>query len=227
MAATFQKIEPVSKKARIVQILRDAIISGDIQAGEQIIEGKVAQQLGVGQGLIREALIELEHHGFVQRTPFSGTQVTQLTFEDALQIFEMRIELEPLAFFLAGQRAAAEDLQALRQLAEKAKAASQAEDLGPFFGRHLEFRKKIWALSGNRYLLQGLERIIVPLYALYLIGRSYNQEGVAQTVTHCVEHQDQILQAYVKGDAKEARKIARKFLIDTKEYLRSRPARAQ
>ena len=86
MAPTFQKIEPVSKKARIVAQLREAIISGNIQAGEQIVEGKIAQQFGVGQGLIREALIELEHHGFVQRTPFSGTQVPKLTLEDAEQI---------------------------------------------------------------------------------------------------------------------------------------------
>src|ERR1051325_9060966 len=97
MAATFQKIEPVSKKARIVAQLREAIISGTIEAGEQIVEGKIAQQFGVGQGLIREALIELEHHGFVQRTPFSGTQVSKLSSEDAQQIFDIRCALEPLA----------------------------------------------------------------------------------------------------------------------------------
>src|SRR5215470_15961050 len=119
MAATFQKIEPVSKKARIVTLLRDAIISGTLQAGEQIVEGKVAQQFGVGQGLIREALIELEHRGFVQRTPFSGTQVSKLNLEDAQQIFDIRIELEPLAFFLAGQHADDHQVAELKQLAEQ------------------------------------------------------------------------------------------------------------
>src|SRR5215472_531606 len=132
MAAIFQKIEPVSKKTRIVSLLRDAIISGAIQAGEQIVEGKVAQQFGVGQGLIREALIELEHHGFVQRTPFSGTQVPKLTLEDAEQIFEIRIELEPLAFFLAGGKAGPGDLETLKELAEKTRAACKAEDLDAF-----------------------------------------------------------------------------------------------
>src|SRR5215831_17720812 len=100
MLPTFQKIEPISKKTRIVASVREAILSGTIRCGEQIVEGKLAQQLGVGQGLIREALIELEHQGFVQRTPFAGTQVTALTIEDAKQIYDLRIELEPLAFFL-------------------------------------------------------------------------------------------------------------------------------
>src|SRR5215472_18888196 len=102
MSPTFQKIEPVSKKARVLVSLREAIVSGAIQGGDQIVEAKIAQEFGVGQGLIREALIELEHQGFVQRTPFSGTQVSKLSMEDAQQIFELRIELEPLAFFLAG-----------------------------------------------------------------------------------------------------------------------------
>src|SRR5947207_13260645 len=105
MRPVFPKIEPISKKARIVTSMREAIVSGAIKSGEQIVEGKLAQELGVGQGLIREALIELEHQGFVQRTPFAGTQVTELTIQDAQQIYDLRIELEPLAFFLAGPQA--------------------------------------------------------------------------------------------------------------------------
>ena len=84
MPPTFQKIEPISKKARIVASMRDAIVSGAIRSGEQIVEGKLAQELGVGQGLIREALIELEHQGFVQRTPYKGTTVIKLCTIDML-----------------------------------------------------------------------------------------------------------------------------------------------
>jgi DNA-binding GntR family transcriptional regulator len=221
MPPTFPKIEPVSKKARVVALVREAIISGKIQAGEQIVEGKLAQQFGVGQGLIREALIDLEHHGFVQRTPFSGTQVSKLTLDDARQIFDLRIELEPLAFFLAGQ-SAAEDLKSLQDLAEKTRASSAAEDVFAFFEHHLSFRKKVWGLSGNRYLCQSLERLVVPLYALYLIRRTYNSDGIVQTMVECVEHQDQLLQAYRSGDLEEVRKIARKFLVRMKGYLGSR-----
>jgi DNA-binding GntR family transcriptional regulator len=76
---------------------------GDLQPGDQIVEGKLAQQLGVGQGLIREALIDLEHQGFLQRSPFSWTQVPTFTNKDAEQIFEIRIRVEPLAFS-AGRR---------------------------------------------------------------------------------------------------------------------------
>ena len=91
MSRTFERIEPVSKKTRVVNLLREAILSGAVKGGEQIVEAKLAQEFGVGQGLIREALIELEHHGFVQRTPFTGTTVQTLSIEDASQIFDVRI----------------------------------------------------------------------------------------------------------------------------------------
>jgi DNA-binding GntR family transcriptional regulator len=219
MPLTFQKIEPVSKKARIVASLRDAIISGEIRSGEQIVEGKLAQQLGVGQGVIREALIELEHNGFVRRTPYAGTQVTELTLRDAQQIYDIRIELEPLAFSLAGPAANAEKISVLRELTGKAVIASKAGDLTAFFENHLTFRREVWALSGNRYLEQALERIVIPLYALYTIRQSFNLEGILQTTMDCTVHQDRILTAYERNSFEEARETARHFLISMKKYL--------
>jgi len=219
---TFERIEPVSKKTRVVSLLRQAILSGTIKGGEQIVEAKLAQEFGVGQGLIREALIELEHHGFVQRTPFTGTIVPMLTLEDAQQIFEVRIELEPLAFFLAARRASERDVAALTRIIDKTKIDAKAEDLEEFFESHLSFRKKVWELSGNRYLQQALERVVIPLYALYLIRRTYNREGIVQTLDECIEHQDRILDAFRRKDAEAGRLVARDFLVCMREYLGTR-----
>jgi DNA-binding GntR family transcriptional regulator len=222
MSPTFERIEPVSKKTRVVKMLREAILSGTIKGGEQVVEAKLAQEFGVGQGLIREALIELEHHGFVQRTPFTGTTVPTMTLEDAQQIFDVRIELEPLAFSLAATRANERDLETLNELVEKTKLEAKSEDLEGFFESHLNFRKKVWDLAGNRYVQQALERVVIPLYALYLIRRSYNREGILQTIVECIEHQDQILEAFRQKDIEAVRHGARDFLIRMKEYLGTR-----
>jgi DNA-binding GntR family transcriptional regulator len=221
-ATTFQKVEPISKKGRVVASLREAIINGLLQSGDQIVEGKIAQQFGVGQGLIREALIDLEHQGFVQRTPFSGTQVSTLDLEDAQQIFDIRIELEPLAFSLAADKATPEQVKQLETLARKAANGARAEDLDVFFDNHLAFRKQVWTIAGNRYLQQTLEKLVIPLYALYLIRRSYSREGILQTVLECIEHQDQIIHAYKIGNGEEAGRIGRDFLIRMKGYLGTR-----
>lgn len=218
MSPTFERIEPVSKKTRVLTLLRKAILSGEMKGGEQIVETKLAHQFGVGQGLVREALIELEHHGFVQRTPFSGTIVQTLTLEEALQILEVRIELEPLAFDLAVVRAIEKDVAILNELIERTKLAAETDALEEFFESHLNFRRKVWHVSGNRYIQQALERVVIPLYALYLIRRSYDREAILE----CIEHQDKVLDAFHRKDPETARLIARDFLIKMKDYLETR-----
>jgi DNA-binding GntR family transcriptional regulator len=221
----FQKVEAVSKKTRVVASLKGAILSGAIRSGEQIVEGKLAQQFGVGQGLIREALIELEHHGLVQRTPFSGTQVGRLSLEDVQQIFDIRIELEPLAVSLAGPKLTPAQVDELVELADNAKQAGKAEDLDQFFDLHLALRRRLWELSGNRHLHNTLERLVIPLYALYLIRRPDNRERQLQSLIDCIDHQDKLMEAYRTRDFDEARRVCRDFLVRMKEYLarRSQP----
>jgi DNA-binding GntR family transcriptional regulator len=45
---TFERIEQISKKSRVVTLVREAILSGRIKGGEQIVEAKLAQEFGVG-----------------------------------------------------------------------------------------------------------------------------------------------------------------------------------
>src|SRR4029434_7862062 len=181
----FERLQPVSKRTRVVATLKEAIVSGALHSGDQSVEGKLAQQLGVGRGLIREALIELEHQGFVQRSPFSSMQVTRFTNEEAEQILEMRIEVEPLAFSLAGQKISREQIAELRDLLAKAKQGAASQSLQGIFENHLAYRRAVGELSGNRLLKQILERLVAPLYAICLMRATFNRDGLFQTIQDC------------------------------------------
>lgn len=218
----FEKVQPVSKKIRVVAALKDAIVSGTLQSGDQIVEGKLAQQFGVGQGLIREALIELEHQGFVERSPFSWTQVTTLTNEDARDIFDIRIAVEPLAFELAAAKASPRDIAVLGELIERAREGSASDKLDAFFDSHLAYRRKVWELSGNRFLVRTLERLVAPLYALYLMRADFNREGLVETIGDCIAHQEKTVAAFEAGKPEEASRIARRFLEQMRDSLGSR-----
>jgi DNA-binding GntR family transcriptional regulator len=45
----FERLQLVSQRTRVVATLKEAIVSGALQSGDQIVEGKLAQQLGVGR----------------------------------------------------------------------------------------------------------------------------------------------------------------------------------
>src|SRR5688572_18638790 len=223
MDQTFQKVDASSKKTQVMSLIKNAIVTGDIQSGDHIVETKIAQQLGVGHGLIREALIELEHQGFVQRTAFSSTHVPKLTHEDALHIVDIRIQLEPLAFLLAGQNAAPKRLEEFQDLVDKARHAARIENVDLFLRHHLQFRQRIWELSGNRYLRQMLERVVMPLYALYLRVPE-NRGELEKSVMACVEHQQKIVDSFRAGDLEDAAKTAHDFLLEVKEKLQIQAA---
>src|SRR5437867_12668082 len=79
------------------QLLRDAVLAGQLKPGERLVEQKLATSLGIGQPTLREALKELEFQGFVRKSPKKGTYVTELTPEDFRQIQEVRMALEEVA----------------------------------------------------------------------------------------------------------------------------------
>ncbi|MGE0130512.1 MAG: GntR family transcriptional regulator [Blastocatellales bacterium] len=174
---TLKLIQPVSKRDQVVASFKEAILSGIIQPGESIVESRVAQQLGAGIPLVREALIELEHQGYVQKVPYKGTTVTKLEQRDVEKIFRLRIELESLAIEWAKENATPADIEDLRSITEKMKEGAQAHDLDQFYQNDLAFHRKLWEMSGNEYLVDCLERIVAPLFAFFLMKDRRERES--------------------------------------------------
>src|SRR6187431_716598 len=85
------------------QLIED-ILNGRLAPGARIVETKIAQQFGVSQGPVREALRDLELFGFVVRSPFRGTQVRKISPADLLEIYPVRAALEGVAARAAAPR---------------------------------------------------------------------------------------------------------------------------
>ena len=88
-------------RRRLATHLYDAILRAELRPGERIVEGRLARQLWVAQGSLREALQELEHQGLVTKQGNRGTFVFKLAAEDVEDIYVVRQQLEPLAARLA------------------------------------------------------------------------------------------------------------------------------
>ena len=170
-------IQPLSKKNQVVEAIKEAVLSGSIQPGDQIVESRIAQELGAGIPLVREALIELEHQGFVQKTPYKGTIVTKLGPKEIREIFQLRVELEALAVEWAKDNVTPKDIKDLRKLIEKMEQSGAGLDLDQFYQVDLEFHRKLWDMSGNPYLVGVLERMVVPLFAFFVMKTRREKES--------------------------------------------------
>ena len=203
-------IRPVSKRDQVVTSFKEAILSGTIQPGESIVESKVAQQLGAGIPLVREALIELEHQGYVQKVPYKGTTVTKLERGDVEKIFRLRVEMESLAIEWAKESVSPADIEQLRSITAKMKEGAKAHDLEQFYQNDLAFHRKLWEMSGNEYLVECLERIVAPLFAFFLMKDRRKRESY---LFSAAQH-EKIVEALPRMSGAKLRALMRESVSD-------------
>src|SRR5712692_113781 len=154
-------------RRRVAAHLHDAILHGELRPGERIVEGKLARELRVAQGTLREALQELEHQGLVTKHDNRGTFVSELTTREIEDIYIVRCALEPLAAALACERLTPEHLAQLNTQVEKMKNAGEAHDFVELLKADLDFHRLIWKLSGNGPIERALNVVCPPVFACY------------------------------------------------------------
>jgi len=164
-------VKPVGLTKQVCTILKNKIFRQELRPGDRVVELRIARDLGTGQSVVREALIELEHMGFVERVPNKGTYVTQINSADAEQIDRIRIALETLAFELIVERAGTEepDFDGPDELFAEMEEDHRRGDTAALTAHDLQFHQALWRLTGNERLCQILEALVVPIFAFYRI----------------------------------------------------------
>lgn len=106
---------------RVLDMLMEMIMSGELKMGEQLKTEDLANQLGVSRMPIREALKELEKKGLAETIPYIGTKLVKLTGEDVRQIYLARAALEPITAKYACERITDEEIRELEKIHEDYK----------------------------------------------------------------------------------------------------------
>ena len=140
--------------------IKDAIASGHYAPGQYLREEQLAKRLGVSRTPVREALRRLDAEGWVDTRPNYGVRVKAWTLQDAQEIFEARILIEPHLAGRAAQRIGADDLGRLKTLADTMLAITR-EPVTPdsteaWFAANGEFHAIITAAAGNARLDRAL-----------------------------------------------------------------------
>lgn len=181
VARTLNPVRSTSKAQEVFLTLRGAILAGDFKPGDPLKEAHLAQQLHVSQVPIREALLQLEHLGLVVRVPDKGTTVTKLTRAEMLDLLDVRVHLEDLAFRLAAKNL---DRVALKKLRDAATKFEKKVAQNDYFGSaeaDLNFHEVVWDLSGNQFLKETLDRLCISWLAFVSLHRHMTQETLQQS----------------------------------------------
>lgn len=96
--------------------LREAVTSGRYLPNERLVETVLAESLNVNRIIVRNALARLEQEGLVERERNRGARVRRITFEETLELLEVRGALEGLAARRAAEHATDGDLERLHTI---------------------------------------------------------------------------------------------------------------
>lgn len=165
---------------KVRDFLIEAILSGEFQPGERIVESSLARRLGVSQAPVREAMRDLVLMGFLQVEPYKGTSVRRLSAEDLHEVYTVRAALESLAARQAAARLSESTVNTLQHLLEEMIEAGRNQDFSKMTRLDTEFHETIVSASGNQLLYRLWQALRFGVWTIITAKiSSFNLEELA------------------------------------------------
>ncbi len=146
-----------SLKDEVFQFLHRRIVAGKYAPGEWLRQEELSTQLGVSQTPVREALDLLVSAGLAERVPYRGVRVLQLTNEEIVDAYVLRLILETAAVRLATRNITQEQIDILYETVEQTRNMVTLDDMSTQRQLNKKFHISIVSAGGNALLTHHYE----------------------------------------------------------------------
>lgn len=196
--------KPLTLRERIVEFIKDSVVTGRLKPGERVPEQEIAASFGISRTPIREAFRQLESEGFITVTPRKGAVVSPITDRDVREFYAIKSLLEGFAARTSCLTLTPKDIRRLESLNAQMKKYADKDDVKGFFKLDSQFHDTFLMACGNEklcvlvhHLVQQFERFRIT--ALSLPGRMKNS----------VKQHDEIIGAFKKRDMELVERLVR------------------
>ena len=155
--------------------LRTMVFERQLPAGARIDELALAREWHISRTPMREALKVLAAEGLVTLVPRQGCRVTELSEDDADELFPIMALLEGRCAFEATSKAKPADLKQLRRLHDALEKHAAAGHVDGYYRANHAFHSKVQALAANRWLDRATNDL--RRFVRLLRGRQLNWPG--------------------------------------------------
>lgn len=201
-----------TKRDVAADLLRDAIVVGQLAPGTRLILEELSEQYQVSMTPIREALSLLEREGLITQSPHKGAVVAGLDREELLELYAIRSAIEELATLHGVPRLTERDLAMLGQLLDALESFEGPWDA--FLDVDMQFHRVLYAAAGSQRWLGTVE-------ALWRRSRRYMLSSASASGAVAALHSDHraIYRACCAKDAPAAAAAIRTHLKQSEERL--------
>ena len=208
-------MENTSLRSRVFHQIRNDILNGKYQKGDELTESALGKALGVSSTPVREALRQLALEGLVENVPNRGTFVTGISSQDVEDIYMIRSKLEGLCARLAAKRITAEQLVQLEEAAYLSDYHTMREHYEQVVELDSRFHELMYEACQSRILAHTLSE-----YHQYVkLARRHSIKHRVRIRKSNEEHQ-QILDAIRNHDGDRAEELATRHILNVIENLK-------
>ncbi|GAA3757635.1 GntR family transcriptional regulator [Microbacterium kribbense] len=189
-------------------VVRGRILTTAYPPGTTFNQAALAAELGISTTPLREALRRLAAENLVTLGAHRDAQVTRLTSEEARDLLEIRLALDPLAAGLAASRRTHEDIAAIR-----ARSAVEALPAAPTIAQlisHRRFHQAIYRASHNDLLIETLDTLWDKADRYRMAALTVHRTA-AETAQKDAEHHE-LMSCVISGDADGAAEVMRRHI---------------
>src|SRR5881394_617050 len=201
-------LRPASLHEEVAARLRTMVFERQLAPGQWIDEMALAGDWQISRTPLREALKVLASEGLVTLVPRHGCKVTELSEDDADELFPVMALLEGRCAFEAVKKATPADVKQLRRLHDVLEKHAAAKNVDGYYRANHDFHTKVQAVAANRWLDRATNDL--RRFLRLLRGRQLNWPGrIEQSIR---EHRT-LMTAIEKGDAARAERLMHDHLM--------------
>lgn len=133
----------------VADVLREAIATGELPEGDQLLQNDIAMALGISRTPVRESLRLLEAEGWIEFSPHRGAVVATLSSDEVRQIFEIRFTLEALALKQSLPKIAVSGFDAAARILDELDGE---QEISRWVALNRRFHLTLYAGAGERLI---------------------------------------------------------------------------
>jgi len=192
-------------REKILENIRDAIISGAIKAGSRVSEPDLAERYGISRTPIREAFRQLESEGYLTVIPRKGAVVSEFSEKDVEEFYAIKSILEGYAARRACEKLTPKELDRLQAINDRLAELASHNDIKMFFKIHNDFHDVFIKAADNEKLRELIGSLVTRFQRLRLMSISLpGRMGIS------VQEHEKIIEAFRRKDGETAEMLVRK-----------------
>lgn len=193
--------------------LRRAILHGELLPGEKLHAERLAEQLGVSPTPLREAFMRLAGEGLVVIEPQRGARVAPIGVEEAADIYELRLLLDPVALARSVEAGATDPRFADDVTSAHRRLTGRHSSLAEYHDAHRAFHLALVSRCANERMLHQVGQLLDQSQRFHAIGALSRRRDAAD------EHRT-LCDAVRAGDGERAVAVLRAHLQATLDDVR-------